>query len=78
VALPLAVNRLFAPLMVVGIAIDRTKVPLEVYSSRKTGAALLFNAVLPSPTLYRTRFPGAKDDANGVGFNATGCRTGAA
>src|SRR6266852_5358976 len=50
VAVPLAVNLLFEALTTVGIAIDCTRVPPVVYSSRKTAVALLARAALPSPT----------------------------
>ena len=49
-AVPLATSRLFAPLTVVGSGMDCTRVPAEVYSSRKTAAPVFSRPAAPSPT----------------------------
>src|SRR5207247_4231935 len=48
--------RAFAP--VLGTGIDRTNVPVGVYSSKKTGVAVVPMAALPSPTRKITRLLG--------------------
>ena len=50
VAVPLPVSRLLTPLIEVGSGIDWINIPLGVYSSKKTGVALLERGVPPSPT----------------------------
>jgi hypothetical protein len=79
VAVPEAVRRLFEPLTDVGIAMDCTKVPAGVYSSRNTAVALAERAAEPLPTRYMTRSPGVNaaetSDTSVVGDEKFGPRT---
>jgi hypothetical protein len=46
------------------MAIDWTKAPAGVYSSKNTAVAALVKAVAPVPLRYITRLPGVKDAAS--------------